>query len=334
MSNQTATSRRTFPIALFLLAACLITAGCIKNKIVVKVRPDGSGQIMQSMIYTKESVMMMEEQMKQMQQMMATQGGGGSVTNNPYHNPRILRSLGRGYGTGVSLSTSREYNKGGARGYLALYDFKDISKLKIDARMSMAAIAMGQMPMSNDDMDEDELDEQMDQMLESMGQEGGDPITFQLSKGEQNELLVVVPEMESPISISEDDLEGEQVMPAGGMNMSEQMMAGGNPYGFTGQETETEMMQKMLGGMQLSMDVVVLDKEATAKDAIPRSGKANRWIVYDVDFGKLLAEQAVAQAIQASQQTMLSSGMDMAALGAFSELTGAKVQTNNFTITY
>jgi hypothetical protein len=334
MSDRNPAPSCLFLFAGLLLVACLLGSGCIKQKIIVKVAPDGSGQIMHSMIYTKEIVAMMEEQLKQTRQMMAQHGGGGSMTNNPYYNPRMLKFLARKFGPGVSLSKSREYDKEGARGFLALYEFKDINDVQISSQVSMASMSMGQMSMSGSDMDEEAFEEQMDAMMDSMG-ETADPVEFKLTQGEQNQLKVMLPKMEDPLDISEDDLEEEDTESAAGASMAAtQMMAGGNPFGFTGQETETQMMQKMLGGMGFSFDVGVLGKSATAEGAIPRTGKTNRWIVYDVDFGKLVSSRIGAHAMKTSQETMFSNGMDVAAFGAFSKLSGAKVQTNSFTITF
>jgi hypothetical protein len=334
-------SKRVLSLSGMLLAICLLGSGCIKQKIVVKVRPDGTGQIMVSMIYSQKMVAMQEAQMQQVKQMMAESGGDSAVTNNPYYNPRLLRYMGRQFGSDVALSKSRAYDKKGDRGFLALYEFKDINELQVDTQMSMSAMAMSQMSMSmgSSGLDEDaldeQMDEQMDQMMAQMGGEDGGMVKFKLTQGDKSQLDVILPSMDSPFEADDVDLEDE-VPTANSTASSAQMMSmGGNPFGFTGQETETQMMQKMMAGMSLSLDVEVLADAAAAKNATSHPSKKNRWIVYNMDFGKIVADKRGSGAMKAMQENAYTgAGMQLSSFGQFLGLPGAQVQTNSFSITF
>jgi len=313
--------------------------GCIRQKTIVTVKPDGSGRILVSMVYSKEVVAMQEAQMAQMREAMAAQGGGVEMAKNPYYNPRMLHFLGRQFGLNVKLAESRAYNKGGARGFLALYEFEDVNALRVSAQMNMSTMAMSQMSLANSEADEDELDEQMEQMMESMADQfGGTPVTFKLTKGDPNRLEVVLPDMEAPVEIDEADLSEEEETPLAGPEgsmVAGQMMAGGNPFGFTANDTESQMMRKMMNGMSVSLDIAVQGAAAKAEGATPRPGKNNRWIVYDIDFEKLVADRKGYYAMKGMEDhPMAGGGMDVAAFGRFAGMPGTTVQTNDFTITF
>ncbi len=331
-------SKRILSLSAMLLAMCLLSNGCIKQKLVVKVRPDGTGQVMLSIIYSQKLVAMQEAQMQQMRQVMAQNNGSAAVTNSPYYNPRMLRFMGRLFGSGVTLSQSREYDKNGDRGFLALYNFKDINALKFNAQMSMYAMMMSQMSMGmqssgqDEDALDDQMDEQMEQMMSQFGGSEEETVTFKLTKGDKSQLDVILPAMDAPLQAT-DVAVVEESVPA--PQAVEFMAVGDNPFGFTGQETESQMMQKMMEGMSLSMDVELLSSDAEAKAATPHPSKKNRWIIYNMDFETIMADKRVFGAMKTMQETSMMDGeMQHSSFGLFSEIPGATVQTNSFSITF
>jgi hypothetical protein len=70
------------------------------------------------------------------------------------------------------------------------------------------------------------------------------------------------------------------------------MMGAGNPYGFTGKETEAEMMKKMFGGMLISVAVEVAGTVVKADASHVKKTKkgGQRFMLVEMDFDRVLAD--------------------------------------------
>ena len=184
-----------------LLTAVLFTlglTGCLQIEKVVKLQPDGSGTV-------EETLLMGKDVIAQMEQMTSSLGGlGGKKEEKPaakgfeLMDEKKLRDAAEKMGEGVTLVSAKKIDNDKGSGFVAVYAFKDINKLKLDQNPG-------------------------DVMPAPTGVKAGqgaskiEPVTFKFTKGAPAELVVKmpVPDFKKP----------EKKEKAGGMeDMAVQMM--------------------------------------------------------------------------------------------------------------
>jgi hypothetical protein len=119
---------RTPRLAILPLLA-LPTAGCINFETLVKVKPDGSGTLVQSMTMSAETMEMMK----------ATKGEGAKVEAGK---PMALeakdieqaKAEASKLGEGVTFVKAEPIDTSEAKGMRAVYSFKDVTKLKVSQK--------------------------------------------------------------------------------------------------------------------------------------------------------------------------------------------------------
>jgi hypothetical protein len=298
---------------------------------------DGSGKILLSTVYSKEMVSMMNAQTEQMRGAMGQMGKEEASSDvDPFYNENVLKFIAKLLGLDVSLSASRKYDKGGSRGFSAVYNFKDINAVRIGSDVTMLAYMMPQFSMMGDMEGMGQSEEDMFEMFESMSSEfvSASAVTFSLAQGDSNVLTVKIPEL-APAKEVEEDAELSETDAMQSQMMASSMMGMGNPFGFTGEESQAQMMQKMFEGMVMSLDVQVLSDQASATQAIPRKGKPGRWIIYDMDFGKIAASSGGTRVMQSYEDMgMGGESMGIYTFGGMRNFDGATLQTNNLSISY
>lgn len=110
-------------------AVCLSSTGCITALTAIKVRPDGSGTIEQTMSMKAE----MAKQLAGMMQGMADQGAQAGAPPELF-SEQEMREGAAEYGDGVTFVSSRPIEAPGRVGRVATYSFKDITKLRINQK--------------------------------------------------------------------------------------------------------------------------------------------------------------------------------------------------------
>jgi len=116
------------PLAILPLLA-LPTAGCINFETLVKVKPDGSGTLVQTMTMSAETMEMMK----------ATKGEGAKVEAGK---PMALeakdveqaKAEAAKLGEGVTFVKAEPIDTKDAKGIRAVYSFKDVTKLKVSQK--------------------------------------------------------------------------------------------------------------------------------------------------------------------------------------------------------
>jgi len=114
--------RRIIPvIAMFFLA------GCFQVSTVVRINPDGSGTVVQTMLLSKKMIARMNEMM---------QGFAGESGAKPepidLFEPAKLKAQAAGMGEGVSFLSGEKNETAEYSGYTATYAFKDINMLRLN----------------------------------------------------------------------------------------------------------------------------------------------------------------------------------------------------------
>ena len=154
---------------LFAFAALFAFSGCLQVEKVVKLKPDGSGTVEETLIMTKSAL----ESIKQ----MAAGFGGGKAEAKPFdvYDEAKIKEAGEKMGEGVTLVSSTKISTEAGEGYKAIYAFTDINKLKVDQNPS------GSMPAAGGMKKEEKKKE---------------PVVFKFNKGSPAELSMSMPQPE------------------------------------------------------------------------------------------------------------------------------------------
>lgn len=166
------TLRALFAAALFTLGL----TGCLQIEKLVKLKPDGSGTIEETVVMSKESV-------AQMEQMAA---GFGGLDKKKEDKPaakgfdlmdeKKLRAAAEKMGDGVTFVSAKKIDNDKGSGFVATYAFTDINKLKLDQNPGDAMPTPGGVKTGA-----------------GSGASKVEPVTFKFAKGSPAELLVKMP---------------------------------------------------------------------------------------------------------------------------------------------
>lgn len=113
--------------------ACVVTTGCIKSDVLVRVKPDGSGTVEQTMLANMSAIKGLMAGMDPQGQMK--QSGGGMLNEAEFK--RTAERMGV---RPISLTPLKE---GGFEGAKALYAFDDITKVRVDQDPQMSGSTGG-----------------------------------------------------------------------------------------------------------------------------------------------------------------------------------------------
>ena len=154
-------------IVVFLLA------GCFQVSTVVRVNPDGSGTVVETMLLSK----MMIAKMNEMMQGFAGEGGAKPEPIDMF-DPAKLKAQAAGMGEGVSYLSGEKTETAEYSGYTATYTFKDINRLRLNQQNG-----------------------------ESVGADGGKasslPVLFHFSKGSPATLVIEQPREKNSVKSAE-----------------------------------------------------------------------------------------------------------------------------------
>lgn len=141
-------------------AAALAVAGCVQVETVLKVRPDGSGTIEQTVWMDQQQARQVEAALEGMSAWL-----GGAMTDNlddaakarwenwrqrakqgePF-NEQTARQAAEQYGAGVVFVSGRDVARGSAVGYAAVYAFTDVQQLTLPVSAQPASMENGAAP--------------------------------------------------------------------------------------------------------------------------------------------------------------------------------------------
>jgi hypothetical protein len=178
------------PIFFAILAAMLGLTGCLQIEKIVKLKPDGSGTVEETLVMSKATL-------DQMQQMMASFGGDKAKAKPPelMDEAKLKEAAGK-MGEGVTFVSATKISGEKGEGFKAIYAFTDINKLKVDQNPSSAMPGQGG-PKPGGEKDKKE------------------PVVFRFAKGSPAELAVTLPQPE---------VKPKKEQPPGMEDMAMQMM--------------------------------------------------------------------------------------------------------------
>lgn len=172
-----------------LLAVVLLT-GCVEYDVKVKVNQDGSGTIHEKVVFGKGMMNMLN----------AFAAWGGDDADLDLYDKRELKKQARSFGKGVKYVKSKRITDNGREGYYAVYDFNDVTRLRIDQDPE------NKMPSSfaSDDNDRDD-----------------GPITFDFKEGNYSTLYINIPGEFDPedfdMDMDDDDMDTDELEEFEGM---------------------------------------------------------------------------------------------------------------------
>jgi len=239
-------SIKTFTIAvkIVVLATLVVSlAGCFSSLWTINLKGDGSGTIR------------MEYKMDK-QVMSMAQGMGGSSTGIPNTSSELLEEesldeMAAQMGPGVRLISAEALDDSGQfLGYTALFEFDDISTLKIDP--------MAEAPGGG------EVDSETEEL----------PFTFSFTRGSPSKLVILLDQEDDSDEDFDDEYDPEY----------------DDSFGESGEEQEqteqmVEMMKPFFRSMAFGVEIII-EGDISSTNATHRDG--NRITLINMDMGKII----------------------------------------------
>lgn len=349
--NRRSGAVRSALLPVFMLAAVFI-CGCIKNRTVVQVNKDGSGKIVVTRVFSKETVEMTNAQMAEMKKQMESRASFGmdmarNTPKDPFFNEKAIKKDAKKYGPLVKFVKARKIDSGGSQGYVAVYSFKDVNDVFLNMEKMGEDLSRGGMQMDyySGREDSESEDEDSGQTVER----GENVIEFKLVKGEPAKLQVSLPEMPADSDISDVDeyLDGgdsdaadkdkdKEAEEEGADEYMEDMMMSQYSYGyggfgggmmpamFIGVGNEKEAAKRMYKGMEFTLAVEVEGTVVKAGASHVDPANKNRFFLIDVNANKIMASPKGSKMIEKSGRYAFG-GSSMSSL---TKLPGAAIETN------
>jgi hypothetical protein len=113
-------------------AALVLFAGCIETEIIVILRPDGSGKVVEKILIRKDVKRQLYTMVESLTPGMKPDSGAGPGDSSSFFNESGLREKASAMGEGVEFVSVEPFETGEAEGYRALYSFKNIGTLRIN----------------------------------------------------------------------------------------------------------------------------------------------------------------------------------------------------------
>lgn len=248
-------------LALALLAVFSVT-GCLQVEKVVKLKPDGSGTIEETVVVSKEFA----AQMKQMTAGLGALGGdkpadgGAAPAFNLMDEKKLKEGAGK-MGEGVTFISAKPVTTPAGEGFTALYAFTDINKLKINQDLGDSMPTSGGTGISA-----------------APRAAKGEPVTFVFTKGAPAGLTIHVPQPKDADLAKAQEKKAEQ--PSGGEDMA--MM----------------MMQQMFKDMKMTLAIEVA---GTIAQTNAEHASGSRVTLMEMDFNKVLANPAKFKELSQAQ---------------------------------
>ena len=308
--------------ARLLVAGFLVSAtGCVENDILIRVKPDGSGQIVVSRAYMPATVARYDAQAAQIRQSMKAMGDratnldsvGLKAGDDPTHNEKALKSEASLFGPDVAFVKSAKYEMNGARGSVAVYAFKDINKvfLNFDRETSERLRGPMQMRFSMGE-EEDDLSGPPARSEESLG--------FKFTRGEVGSLRILFPAgfTSAPPESAETEEEEDGADDEFGYSS-------GRRYSMSYAGTYTDRQDS---GARLSIAVEAVGEVTRATASHPDNAAKGRFFLLDMNWDRMAAAPG-HEARQSSLYSMLTMQEDGSSfLSAAARMPGVIAETN------
>lgn len=257
---------KTLRLFLVPVVAAFALSGCLQNETTVRVKPDGSGTIVEETFLSA-----------QMMAMLGGLGGLGGDQDKPAKDPLDemfgqdkAKAKAAKLGDGVTLDKIEKIEKDGKKGARTTYKFADISKLKLrtdDATSGMNE-GMGGTPPDAAATEGTPAPE--------TGKKKGDPIRFQMANGK---LTITMPRPDITKQDASKDLPADET-----------------PKVNDADNAQGELMMKtLLADMKIAIRVVA-ESGIASTDASHVEG--NTVTLMEMNFGDLVSSPAAMKTLE------------------------------------
>ena len=262
-------------VVVFIITAivAVVMSGCIKQKILVKVKPDGSGNILLSVVYQKNIVDVIDKQIAEQRAQLEKGEMNSSELKDPLFNEAHYKKQAKEFGTDIEYIKAKKIKTASGRGFIAVYKFKNIEDVKLDINKFVSTGPRI-----------------------SYKPPGDDSISFKFTKGDIAKLQVFIPK----IDIKEEDSDNKDLPVSTPLTEEDKdgLAEQGAIIGLTGNETtKEEVTRKIYNGMSvniaLQVEGQVVKSNATYKD----SKKQGRFTLVSIDFGKVLEDDKICNRV-------------------------------------
>jgi hypothetical protein len=235
-----------------LTLVCL--AACIEVSTVVKVKPDGSGTVEETLIINKASAQRVQAMMKQMGGQMEGIPPSGEVFGGDFNllDKVRFRESAANMGEGVTYVSGEKITTDEGEGYRAIYAFSDVNDLRLNTNPSDKAPSG----------------------LGGAARVSGDKeafVTFSFVKGPPAILTVIMPE-----KMTAESLQPPKVM---------EKLKADDPRAAMLADKMNEVFQGMKVGISLELQGDIVRTNATHSEG------SSRITLMEVDFGRLFEDQ-------------------------------------------
>ncbi len=272
---------RRMGTVLALAGLTLCSSGCFKTRVVVRVNPDGSGELLVGNLMSRGMIAQMEKQMEQMAAQMRAMGAE-APTRKPIQetmvSERLLRHLAPIYGE-VEFVAARPLEQEGYVGAVAQYRFKDVRKIWVPFGNQQGQ-AMGAMMSTGEEAELPPVESQRDEKASiafdwAPAAAGGGKLTVQMPKLPERE-IEDDPNWELP---KESDLTRQIAMQ--GEELAQTL-------GIKPGMTHEEVLKQLFGGIEMRIEVQMAGTVKSTTAQYPAEGRKNAFTVFLMDFGKIL----------------------------------------------
>ena len=170
---------------LFVAAFSVVClSGCLQIEKIVKLKPDGSGTLEETLVMSKETAARLEQMVASFGKPAGGKKGAAAVTG--LLNEKRLREEAETMGAGVKFVSAKKIETEKSEGFTAVFSFTDIHQLKVDQNPASALSSVGG-------------------AKNGSGQSKNEPLLFHFTKGSPADLEITMPQSNKPPKPQSDE---------------------------------------------------------------------------------------------------------------------------------
>jgi hypothetical protein len=279
-----------------------VVCGCIQDTTVIHIKPDGTGTIEETTLFSNSMLELMEslsagmvgiEQQKSDQENKEAAKGDSTKEKEKTRDDLFAKMLkdaetrAATFGNEVKFISAKPVKTDKGSGYIAVYAFQDISLVKVNQNPS------------------NKVDTQKTEKNDSTPKE--EFLRFIFVKGSPSRLVVSFP--------TQKDLASDKA------GIPESTKAGGEESNKGSDDQSLEMMKNLFQDMKLSISLrfegTIVNTNATYRDA-------STVTLIEMDFGKIMNNPVLLKKLSAAKPQTIEQTKAL-----FKRVEGLKVETNN-----
>ena len=259
-------SLRKLFLPLIFTLVLLFFSGCLKNKLLISVNKDGSGHVVSTLKIGLPVVKIFKARFNQYKNSLPPESKMKTF-EDMFFGKKMLERKVVFLGGGLKLVKSKTMSwPDGSFSCIAVYSFKDITKLKIPLNKIL---------------------------IDVLANDGNITFAFKKEKDGISKLTVKLPKIaktagkKSEKGKGTDNKDG-QALSDREQRILRQFMGYGNPFNFTGNETRKELIVKLFSGMVIEVAVEANGKLIKSNASNPDKQDPRKVILLRGDFTKML----------------------------------------------